>query len=100
MTWPRVIVLEDNDVLHLKQGVCSIFNALAEGDMRRKSVNRALLTLEMEVESIKKGGYDHFMQKEIHEQPECIMQVRGFLWLRTQDPKQCSSTDNAWPHAI
>ena len=31
--------------------------------------------LELEVASIMKGAFDHFMQKEIHEQPEAIMQT-------------------------
>jgi glucosamine 6-phosphate synthetase-like amidotransferase/phosphosugar isomerase protein len=31
--------------------------------------------LEMEVASIMKGAYDHFMQKEIHEQPESLAQT-------------------------
>jgi hypothetical protein len=29
----------------------------------------------MEVASIMKGAYDHFMQKEIHEQPESLAQT-------------------------
>ena len=36
---------------------------------------RALLTLEMEVAQIMKGGYDHFMKKEIHEQPDSVLQT-------------------------
>ena len=32
----------------------------------------------MQVSSIMKGGYDHYMQKEIHEQPDSIQQtMRG-----------------------
>ena len=35
-------------------------------------------TLEMELEAIEKGGYDHFMLKEIFEQPKSIMDsIRG-----------------------
>ncbi len=80
-THNSVIVLEDNDVVHLKDGVCNICNACDDEaglGVRQQSVNRATLTLEMEVESIMKGGYDHYMQKEIHEQPESITQtMRG-----------------------
>ena len=69
-------MLEDNDVVHLKDGSYSVFNADAEE--REAVVPRVLLTLEMEVTQIMKGGYDHFMQKEIHEQPESILQtMRG-----------------------
>ena len=32
----------------------------------------------LQVSSIMKGGYDHYMQKEIHEQPDSIQQtMRG-----------------------
>ncbi|GAB4823479.1 hypothetical protein N2152v2_010525 [Parachlorella kessleri] len=84
----KVIVLEDNDLVHLGAGQYQVFNA---GPTRPKSaaaagegkgarpptaVSRALQTLEME------GGYDHYMAKEIHEQPESIFQtMRGRIRL-------------------
>ncbi|KAG2426550.1 hypothetical protein HXX76_011775 [Chlamydomonas incerta] len=72
----RVIVLEDNDVLHLCGGGYGIYNT--QGDNVEEAVPRVLLTLQLEVEQIMKGGYDHFMQKEIHEQPESLLQtMRG-----------------------
>ena len=38
----------------------------------------------MQVNQIMKGGYDHFMQKEIHEQPESILQsMRGRVLFTT-----------------
>ncbi|KAJ8426543.1 hypothetical protein Cgig2_002063 [Carnegiea gigantea] len=37
---------------------------------------RALFILEMEVEQINKGKYEHYMQKEIHEQPESLGTTR------------------------
>lgn len=43
-------------------------------------VQRALSILEMEVEQINKGKYEHYMQKEIHEQPESLTTtMRGRL---------------------
>lgn len=71
----RVIVLEDNDVLHLTGGGYGIFNT--EQQDVEEAVPRVLLTLAMEVAQIMKGGYDHYMQKEIHEQPESLMQTMG-----------------------
>ncbi|KAK9805778.1 hypothetical protein WJX73_008652 [Symbiochloris irregularis] len=72
----QVIVMEDNDLVHLQDGDYQVFNAAAEE--RRNTVPRVLLTLTMEVSQIMKGGYDHFMQKEIHEQPDSILQtMRG-----------------------
>lgn len=47
---------------------------------RPSSVQRALSILEMEVEQINKGKYKHYMQKEIHEQPESLRTtMRGRL---------------------
>jgi len=69
-------VLEDNDVLHLRHGAWGIFNV--KHIERHAAVTRALETLDMEVANIMKGGFDHFMQKEIHEQPDSILQtMRG-----------------------
>ena len=53
---------------------------------------RALLTLEMEVAQIMKGGYAHFMQKEIHEQPESIHQtMRGRVRFQRGTAKVCTA---------
>ncbi|KAF7851668.1 hypothetical protein BT93_L3324 [Corymbia citriodora subsp. variegata] len=47
---------------------------------RPASVQRALSVLEMEVEQIHKGNHEHYMQKEIHEQPESLTTtMRGRL---------------------
>lgn len=47
---------------------------------RPASVQRALSVLEMEVEQINKGNYEHYMQKEIHKQPESLKTtMRGRL---------------------
>ncbi len=38
----------------------------------------------LQVSSIMKGGYDHYMQKEIHEQPDSIQQtMRGRVDFRS-----------------
>ncbi|KAJ9519758.1 hypothetical protein QJQ45_013440 [Haematococcus lacustris] len=72
----RVIVMEDNDVLHLTGGGYGIYNT-SQQDVE-EAVPRVLLTLQVEVEQIMKGGFDHYMQKEIHEQPESLLQtMRG-----------------------
>uniref|UniRef100_A0A7R9V3S4 glutamine--fructose-6-phosphate transaminase (isomerizing) n=1 Tax=Chlamydomonas euryale TaxID=1486919 RepID=A0A7R9V3S4_9CHLO len=69
----RVIVLEDNDVLHVTGGGYGIYNT--GGQDVDEAVPRVLQTLQMEVEQIMKGGYEHYMQKEIHEQPESLLQT-------------------------
>lgn len=78
----KVVVLEDSDLVHLKDGGYTVFNladlSKSGADVASRQVSRALQTLEMEVSQIMKGGYDHFMQKEIHEQPDSITQtMRG-----------------------
>ncbi|KAE9617755.1 putative glutamine--fructose-6-phosphate transaminase (isomerizing) [Lupinus albus] len=82
----KVLVIEDGEVVHLKDGGVSILkfeNDKGEhvGPLSRvASVRRALSILEMEVEQINKGHYEHYMQKEIHEQPESLTTtMRGRL---------------------
>ncbi|KAK4383662.1 Glutamine--fructose-6-phosphate aminotransferase [isomerizing] 2 [Sesamum angolense] len=73
-------------LLGVKDGRASIFKFdRAKGEhagalARPDSVQRALSILEMEVEQINKGKYEHYMQKEIHEQPESLTTtMRGRL---------------------
>ncbi|XP_010513230.1 PREDICTED: glutamine--fructose-6-phosphate aminotransferase [isomerizing] 2 [Camelina sativa] len=81
----KVLVIEDGEVVNLKDGGVSILKFENErgrpnGLSRPASVERALSVLEMEVEQIYKGKYDHYMQKEIHEQPESLTTtMRGRL---------------------
>ncbi|KAJ4897661.1 glutamine-fructose-6-phosphate transaminase (isomerizing)s [Raphanus sativus] len=77
----KVLVIEDGEVVHLKDGGVSILEfERSNGSSRPASVERALSVLEMEVEQINKGKYDHYMQKEIHEQPESLTTtMRGRL---------------------
>lgn len=41
-------------------------------DLHGEAIEKELLTAEWDVESAQKGGYEHFMLKEIHEQPDAI----------------------------
>lgn len=82
----KVLVIEDGEVVHLKEGCVSIFKFDQKKGKdsftpaRPASVERALSILEMEVEQISKGKYEHYMQKEIHEQPESLTTtMRGRL---------------------
>ncbi|XP_055817908.1 glutamine--fructose-6-phosphate aminotransferase [isomerizing] 1 isoform X2 [Solanum dulcamara] len=82
----KVLVIEDGEVVHIKDGGVSIYkfdqakNNHGGTLSRPASVQRALSILEMEVEQINKGKYEHYMQKEIHEQPESLTTtMRGRL---------------------
>eukprot|EP00659_Diplonema_papillatum_P016528 gene16528-25353_t len=75
----RVIYMEDDDIAHFSQGHARILNkhaSRAHGELVAST--RTVHTLEMELENVIKGDYAHFMQKEIFEQPESIVNtMRG-----------------------
>ncbi|KAH7278886.1 hypothetical protein KP509_38G062400 [Ceratopteris richardii] len=79
----RVLVTQDNEVVHMNDGAVHIFKFDSDKSrrlLRPASAQRGLSTLEMEVEQIRKGKFEHFMQKEIHEQPDSLtMTMRGRL---------------------
>lgn len=82
----KVLVIEDSELVHIKDGRISVFKYDSDREKRggaltrMLSVQRALSILEMEVEQINKGKYEHYMQKEIHEQPESLTTtLRGRL---------------------
>ena len=69
----RVIFLEDDDVAAVKAGVLSIHRNNKEGEFSRE-----ITTLKMEIQQIMKGNFSSFMQKEIFEQPESVVNtMRG-----------------------
>jgi glucosamine--fructose-6-phosphate aminotransferase (isomerizing) len=59
----RIIYLEDGDIASIGPGGIRICN----GDL---AVERKENLIEWDIESAKKGGFDHFMLKEIFEQPD------------------------------
>ncbi|XP_024908554.1 glutamine--fructose-6-phosphate aminotransferase [isomerizing] 1-like isoform X3 [Cynoglossus semilaevis] len=71
----RVIFLEDDDVAAVTDGRLSIHRIKrTAGDYPA----RAIQTLQMELQQIMKGNYSSFMQKEIFEQPESVVNtMRG-----------------------
>ncbi|KAI9497887.1 isomerising glucosamine-fructose-6-phosphate aminotransferase [Zychaea mexicana] len=71
----RVLYLEDDDIAHIAEGELHVHRLRREdGD----SCTRSIQTLEMELAEIMKGAFDHFMQKEIYEQPESVVNtMRG-----------------------
>jgi len=70
----RVIFLEDDDVAACKLGVLSLHRVDREG----ASSKREITTLKMEIQQIMKGNFSSFMQKEIFEQPESVVNtMRG-----------------------
>jgi glucosamine--fructose-6-phosphate aminotransferase (isomerizing) len=68
----KVIFMEDGEVAVITQENCEIVN------MKNKSISKEATKLDWSLEKAEKQGFDHFMLKEIFEQPESILDaVRG-----------------------
>nr|VWO96587.1 Glucosamine-fructose-6-phosphate aminotransferase [Ganoderma boninense] len=75
----RVLYLEDDDIAHIAEGELHIHRLRRneEGGVPQAQ-HRTIETLEIELAEIMKGKFDHFMQKEIYEQPESVVNtMRG-----------------------
>ncbi|HNS13363.1 MAG TPA: glutamine--fructose-6-phosphate transaminase (isomerizing) [Bacteroidia bacterium] len=68
------IIEYTNNVIYLNDGEVAYIN---DGQLTVKTIENQVKTpyiheLEMKLEQLEKGGYDHFMLKEIYEQPRSI----------------------------
>ncbi len=71
----NVVYIEDEHVAIIRRG-----EELKIRTIRDKEITPYVQQLEMELEAIEKGGYEHFMLKEIYEQPRSIFDsMRGRL---------------------
>ncbi|MGM9779392.1 MAG: glutamine--fructose-6-phosphate transaminase (isomerizing) [Prevotella sp.] len=63
----KVVYLEDGNIAVIRRGeeleVVNIYN---------RKINPEIQTVDLNLGQIEKGGYPHFMLKEIFEQPDCI----------------------------
>ncbi|MEM6829642.1 MAG: glutamine--fructose-6-phosphate transaminase (isomerizing), partial [Bacteroidota bacterium] len=74
----EVIYLNDEEIAILENGEYKIIDT---GDVPQTPY---IQTLDMELEALEKGGYEHFMLKEIFEQPRSIADcMRGRLNVKT-----------------
>jgi len=68
----EMIYLDDREIAVLEPGNVSV------KDLEKKKVEKELKRVEWDLEEIEKGGFRHFMLKEIFEQPETLMNtMRG-----------------------
>jgi len=75
-----VLYLEDDDIVHIAEGELHIhrLRSTNKDGARATPAQRNIETLEIELAEIMKGKFDHFMQKEIYEQPESVVNtMRG-----------------------
>ena len=78
----KVVYLDDNDVVQIKRDGYSIVN------MNSHEVTRDIQDVDFDAESIAKGGFAHFMLKEIFEQPEVLKNtMRGRLLIAEGNAK-------------
>ena len=70
--------LNDNEIVVLKKDSVQVFN------MDKEPVEKQVTHIEWDISAAEKGGYEHFMVKEIMEQPEAI---RMTISPRIQDGK-------------
>jgi glucosamine--fructose-6-phosphate aminotransferase (isomerizing) len=69
----NVVYLEDEQVVVLRKG-----HVIKIRNLKDKEVTPYIQKLTLELESIEKGGYAHFMLKEIYEQPRSVLDsMRG-----------------------
>ncbi|ORC85328.1 putative glucosamine-fructose-6-phosphate aminotransferase [Trypanosoma theileri] len=87
----EVVFLEDDDIAHFHDGVLSFYTTTSSTDEENNNnnnndnanttttakveaipVKRTTQIIDHTPEGLSKNGYDHFMLKEIHEQPETV----------------------------
>jgi glucosamine--fructose-6-phosphate aminotransferase (isomerizing) len=65
----QIVFLEDGDVADLRPSGVRITDVMGH------PLERPVVTIDWSPEAAEKGGYEHFMLKEIHEQPESLGQA-------------------------
>lgn len=70
----KVVYLDDNDIVEIKENGYNLLN------IHSQPVQHEVQDVEFDADSIAKGGFAHFMLKEIFEQPEVLRNtMRGRL---------------------
>lgn len=87
----NVIYLDDEEV-----AVMNKLEGLTIRNLQNTVVTPEVHELEMQIEAIEKGGFDHFMLKEIYEQPNSILDsIRGRMSVQRSEIKM-SGIDDHW----
>ena len=75
----EVVYLEDGDVAELGAGSLSIT------DLEGQPIERAEQHIDWDAEAASKGGFEHHMLKEIHEQPDVVARTAFDRILQVED---------------
>ncbi len=62
----EVLILEDGDIAEVNENEVKVF------DENGQRLDKDILKIEWDAKEAEKGGYEHFMLKEIHEQPQAL----------------------------
>lgn len=62
----NIYYLEDNEIVVLKKNSVKVYNT------DKEEINKEVFTVDWDVSAAEKGGYEHFMMKEIEEQPKAL----------------------------
>ncbi|MFH1429774.1 MAG: glutamine--fructose-6-phosphate transaminase (isomerizing), partial [Candidatus Margulisiibacteriota bacterium] len=65
----NVIYLSENEIVNINDNKLTIKN------INGNKLNKKIQTVDLSIEAAEKDGYEHFMLKEIYEQPNCIMET-------------------------
>lgn len=65
----NIYYLEDNEIVVLKKDSVTVYNT------DKEEVQKDVFTVNWDVSAAEKGGYEHFMMKEIEEQPKAIRET-------------------------
>lgn len=97
-----IVYLEDNQlaVINLSSHVNAGNPDISFLNMDRETISPNIEQVDMELDQIEKGGYDTFMLKEIHEQPETVWNcLRGRL-TEGEDPLMLGGVENVMPQLL
>lgn len=62
----NVYYIGNHEIAKLEKGAVTFYN------IEREEIDKAVTEIKWDAEAAEKGGYEHFMLKEIHEQPKVI----------------------------
>lgn len=65
----NIYYLEDNEIVVLKKDEVKVYNT------DKEEVQKEVFTVNWDVSAAEKGGYEHFMMKEIEEQPKALRET-------------------------
>lgn len=70
----KVVYLDDNDIAVIKRGQKDVEFV----NFNNEKIDHEVKTVDLNLDQIEKGGFPHFMLKEIFEQPKCLQDcMRG-----------------------